>query len=130
MPVLKNPKHERFAQLLAEGKPAARAYEEAGFNYNRGNAVRLSSQESIRKRVEELTEPVREQSQITREWLIKQQSEILDQARGINQLGPANVAVKQLGILTGQWEERSRQEQSGTLTVRWLTEDETKAKGE
>jgi hypothetical protein len=31
MPILSNPRHEKFAQALAEGKPASAAYEEAGY---------------------------------------------------------------------------------------------------
>ena len=31
MPELKNPKHERFAQLIAEGMTQVDAYEEAGY---------------------------------------------------------------------------------------------------
>ncbi len=52
--MLENPKHERFAQLLAEGRTADEAYEEAGFKPNRGNATRLKANESVYARVREL----------------------------------------------------------------------------
>lgn len=54
MPVLKNARHEKFAQELAKGKTADEAYQLAGFKPNRGNAARLNANESIRARVEEL----------------------------------------------------------------------------
>lgn len=60
MPVLKNPKHEAFAQGLAGGKSADQAYQDAGFSANRGNATRLKAKESVAARVAELTESVAE----------------------------------------------------------------------
>ena len=41
MPVLKNPRHERFAQLLASGRTAVDGYEEA--EYGVGPRWRLTS---------------------------------------------------------------------------------------
>lgn len=54
MPVLKNPKHERFAQELAKGKTADEAYALAGYSANRGNAIRLKANERVMKRLQEL----------------------------------------------------------------------------
>lgn len=51
---LKNVKHEKFAQALAEGKGVSEAYVEAGFEPNRGNASRLKATESIKGRVDAL----------------------------------------------------------------------------
>lgn len=56
MPVLKDPKHEAMAQGLAKGLTADRAYAEAGYKPHRGNASRLSANESIQARVTELQE--------------------------------------------------------------------------
>ena len=56
MPVLANPRHERFAQALHDGKTADEAYIIAGFQKNRHNASRLKTNETIRKRVDELLE--------------------------------------------------------------------------
>ncbi len=55
MPVLPNQRHEAFAQALAKGKSADEAYAEAGFKANRGNASRLKANDSILKRVTELS---------------------------------------------------------------------------
>lgn len=54
MPVLKNAKHERVAQSLAKGLGADKAYAAAGYKPHRGNASRLSANESIKARVAEL----------------------------------------------------------------------------
>ena len=54
MPVLKNQRHEIFAQELAKGKTATEAYETAGFSPNRANAARLKSYESVGARVAEI----------------------------------------------------------------------------
>lgn len=56
MPVLKNARHEAFAQARAKGKSVDEAYKEAGFKPHRGNAWRLSTNESVVRRVEELQE--------------------------------------------------------------------------
>lgn len=54
MPTLLNPKHERFAQHLAKGKPAAEAYRLAGFADNRSGASRLQHDDDIEQRVAEI----------------------------------------------------------------------------
>ncbi len=56
MPVLENPKHERFAQALAAGKTAVDAYEAAGYRRNRGHAATLRKNPKLLKRVDEILE--------------------------------------------------------------------------
>jgi len=51
MPVLKNARHEKFAQALSKGKTADDAHAEAGFKPDRGNASRLHQKDNIRQRV-------------------------------------------------------------------------------
>ena len=56
MPVLKNPRHERFAQFMAEGKTCVDAYQLAGFKRDDGNCSRLlSARPEIQARLQELT---------------------------------------------------------------------------
>jgi len=82
MPALENPKHERFAQELAKGFSADKAYELAGFKPNRGNAVTLKRKESISNRVAELlaereaihaqaTADAIKSTALTKEWVIE-----------------------------------------------------------
>lgn len=54
MPVLKNPKHERFAQERAKGLDADAAYQKAGYRRDRGNAVRLTTKDSVSARIAEI----------------------------------------------------------------------------
>lgn len=58
MPVLRNNKHEAFAQALAGGKSATEAYAIAGFSPNRQNAARLTTKDDVKKRVEELSNKI------------------------------------------------------------------------
>lgn len=52
MPALKNARHERFCQEVANGASSADAYIAAGFKTNAGNARRLKLDEAIRERIE------------------------------------------------------------------------------
>jgi phage terminase small subunit len=54
VPILRNPRHEKFAQELATGKSADAAYVRAGYRANRSNAARLSANQDIQKRVAEI----------------------------------------------------------------------------
>lgn len=54
MPILSNSKHERFAQELAKGSSASAAYVEAGYAKSDSNASRLSGNEKVWSRVDEL----------------------------------------------------------------------------
>lgn len=63
MPVLKNARHEKYAQALAKGAVADDAYVDAGFAFNRGNAARLKANESVRKRTEEIKARVAEKAE-------------------------------------------------------------------
>jgi len=66
MPVLlKNAKHELFAQALAKGMPAIQAYAVAGYKSDRGAACRLSANVSIRARLNELLEKAAQRTLVT-----------------------------------------------------------------
>jgi len=54
MPILPDPRHERFAQNLAGGMKQGEAYVAAGYKANRGNAARLNADENIRMRVADI----------------------------------------------------------------------------
>ena len=90
MPVLKNQRHERFAQSLADGKSADEAYQDAGFEENRGNASRLKSKESILKRVSELLERAAKRVELTAADILTELAEARNLAR---QNGQANAMV-------------------------------------
>ncbi len=54
MPVLSNPRHERFAQELAKGATQIAAYENAGYKPDGGAACNLSRNIKVSQRVAEL----------------------------------------------------------------------------
>lgn len=65
MSVLKNQRHELFAQGLAKGLSQDAAYEAAGFKPSRSNASRLSTNENVIARVTELKERAAARTEIT-----------------------------------------------------------------
>jgi phage terminase small subunit len=79
MPVLKNAKHERFAQWLAKGKTATEAYAEAGYKPHDSNAARLSGNDRIQARLAELQDRASIRVEVTVESL----SAELDEARAL-----------------------------------------------
>ena len=55
MPVLKNPKHEAYAQAVARGINKTKAYTDAGYKYSEQSASRLSRNVQVRARIAELS---------------------------------------------------------------------------
>ena len=91
MPILSNPRHELFSQLLASGKTVEASYEEAGFKPNRGNASTLKQNQSISKRVSEIlaereqihaegTAKAIETVALTQEWVLTRLMENAERA--------------------------------------------------
>lgn len=68
---LENPRHERFAQGLAKGLSATEAYEKAGYKPDQPNSSRLTLNDMVRKRVEELQSRIVENVILTKEWVIE-----------------------------------------------------------
>ena len=71
MPALKNPKHELFAQALAKGMSQVDAYEAAGYKPNRQHASRLVTKGDIKRRIREISAPVLQKTQLTKERIIE-----------------------------------------------------------
>ena len=83
MPTLRNPKHERFAQLVASGMTAQEAYTAAGLKAAQ-NAPRLRSYPLVAQRIEELqarNERKAEAVALKRDELIEILAEIVQAAR-------------------------------------------------
>jgi len=64
---LKNPKHERFCQLRAEGKSQDTAYAEVGYRPNSSHAARLEARPEVKARISALMAPAAEQAGATAE---------------------------------------------------------------
>lgn len=103
---LENDRHETFAQALAKGMSATDAMKAAGYSDPR-NSTRLTKNDEIRTRVEELQGRAAANVVITREWVIEQ---LVDNARLAKEQGdfsPANQAIKLLGMELGMFVERT-----------------------
>lgn len=100
---LSNPKHEAFAQYLADGLPANQAYERAGYNYHEPNASRLRSNEKVVERLSELQERAAKRHDITREKITEMLITAHDSAKAegdrSNQRQAANDLAKLHGLI-------------------------------
>lgn len=70
MPVLKNAKHERFAQELAKGTVAVTAYAKAGYKPDDGNASKMAAKPEVQARVQEITGKAAERVGVTIERIL------------------------------------------------------------
>lgn len=108
MPILKNSRHELFAQELAKGKSATEAMQVAGYADPR-NSTRLKKNDEIRHRVAELQERSAERAEVTVDSLIAELDRVLREAFAGDrpQLTAAVAAIKEKGILSGKRIERA-----------------------
>ena len=120
MPVLKNPRHERFAQLLATGKTKTAAYVEAGYSHNDGNSSVLARSKGIANRVKELLEKQRsavdiaaQRAAVTVETLLAEAEQCRAMAVESGQIAAAIAAIREKGVLSGKRVERSERGQPG-----------------
>jgi phage terminase small subunit len=107
MPIISNPRHEKFAQVLAEGKPAINAYEMAGYKPDRGAASRLSANVSIQARVAELQGKAAESAIVTLEGLIQEAAELQVAGLKLNQISAAVAALTAKAKLAGFWVDKA-----------------------
>lgn len=83
MPVLSNPKHERFAQELAKGRTQAEAYQTAGYAPSEQHASRLASNGKVAQRVAEIQERAAVRSEITIAGLTERLMRLADQGEAL-----------------------------------------------
>jgi hypothetical protein len=118
MPVLKNPRHEKLAQLLAKGTAAGAAYQQAGYKPDRGHASRLASNGNIQQRVEELRGAGAKRAEITLQKLIERADELCRGAVAANQYGAAVSALREMGVLSGHRVEKSETDSTHRYVAR------------
>jgi hypothetical protein len=103
MPVLKNPRHEAFAQALAKGHTSDEAYKTAGFKANRGNASTLKAKQNISDRVAELQGRAAAKTVVTIEDIARQLDEDRQFAREVGSAAASVAATmgkaKVLGLI-------------------------------
>jgi phage terminase small subunit len=90
--VLKNSRHERFAQGLAAGKSATEAYELAGYRGDRTAASHLLTNVNIRARVTQPQNVAAEETGVTIDTLIREAADIQQKATDGRQYSAAIAA--------------------------------------
>jgi hypothetical protein len=108
VPILTDPKKEKFAHLCARGSSTIDAYERAGYKRNTGNATAFRKRPDIVKRIEELQIQLQAQteedlqtylaeSHLTPTHIIKQMKENADLASAAGKHDVAAKILKDLG---------------------------------
>jgi len=96
MPILKNPKYEKFAQEVAKGKGIEEAYRLAGYEKpHRQNAHRLMTNDDIKARVAEIQGRAAEKAVVTVTMITER---LLDIAENCDGLGRDEGNVKAFGV--------------------------------
>jgi phage terminase small subunit len=101
MPVLKNPRHERFALLLAEGLSAYAAYEQAGYKPHDGNCIRLRGNERVQARLAELQQAAQKKTEVTIESLMAELEEARVKAVSLDQMSAAVKSISEKAKISG-----------------------------
>jgi hypothetical protein len=99
--ILRNARHERFAQELAQGKSATEAYRGAGYKGDRRAAANLWTNVDIRARVAELKSGAAERVGITMLRVIAEAADLQQRALAAGAYGAALGAVVVKGKLAG-----------------------------
>jgi hypothetical protein len=95
VPILKNHKHELFAQSLAKGETARKAYCDAGYEDNRKNAWRLKTNKDVAARVLEIQHASAKSAEITIQTICSELDDAISVARA---RGQANAMVSAAGL--------------------------------
>jgi hypothetical protein len=102
VPILRNARHEKFAQeLAANGVSAYQAYINAGFRPSRQNAARLRAKEDIAARVLEIQAAGAKSAEITVASLIEELEAARVKATDLNQLSAAVRATAEKAKISG-----------------------------
>ena len=112
---LRNSKHERFAQELAEGNSISEAYKVAGYKPNRSHASRLVAKGNIKGRVAELQDAAAAETQVTVESLINEAADIQRRATKARQYSAAIAALIAKAKLAGRWVDRAEQRNTNVV---------------
>ncbi len=101
MPVLRNARHEKFCQELAQGKSAAEAYVSAGFRPSRQNAGRLRTRDDINERTLELQCNAARSCEVSIQSILNELNEAIAVARERGQAQAMVSASSMKAKLTG-----------------------------
>jgi phage terminase small subunit len=119
---LNNQRHERFAQLIAQGKSATSAYVEAGYASASAdsNAVRLMENQSITERTQYLKQQAARKAVVTAQMALEQLAIEMAGTGPDTSSGARTKAAELILKYHGAFTERT--EQTGTVTIRVIRE--------
>jgi len=101
MGILSNPRHERFAQALFEGKSATEAYSDAGYKACRQNASRLMTIDDIQTRLAELQAAAAKASEVTVQSLLSELETARERADNAKQFSASVRAIEAKAKVSG-----------------------------
>ena len=101
MPVLRNQRRELFAQEIAKGKTATQAMQAANYSDPR-NSTRLTKNDEIRRRVDELKERGAIRAEVTIASLVQELEDARQLAVERGQAAAAVAAIMGKAKITGQ----------------------------
>lgn len=112
MPVLRNPRHERFAQLVSQGVKPTEAAKTVGYSELRAapTGSELVKNRKIQERIAELSVRFADQvatiAAIDRKWVMDKLRENLEMATALKQGSVVNRALELIGKELGMFIER------------------------
>jgi len=112
VPPLRNARHEKFCQELAQGRSAAEAYINAGFRASRQNAGRLRTRDDVAARILEIQRVAANRAEITLEGILRELDEAISIAKQKGQpnalINAASLRSRLGGLLTEKIEVTTR----------------------
>jgi hypothetical protein len=128
MPALQNPRWEAFAQGVASGLPAYKAYLDAGYKCSQKDAFSsssvLSRNPKVFARVRELNEMLAERMNVTRESLAREYDHIAQAAYADGQFAAAKGAIEAKQSVLGLDTEKKNINVNINATFNQMTDDE------
>ena len=121
MPMLQNPRHERFAREIANAKTATAAMAAAGYTDPR-NSTRLTKNDEIRRRVEELKERGAARAEVSVASLLGELEEARQLALKLGQASAAVAATMGKAKITGRIIDRREVGEAGVFDA--LTDEQ------
>tara|TARA_R110002167_G_scaffold42512_11_gene129150 strand:+ start:24 stop:503 length:480 start_codon:yes stop_codon:yes gene_type:complete len=121
MGVLANHRHERFAQNLAKGQSASKAYVNAGYKGDRTAASRLSTKDNICHRVEEIQSRVADKAEWSAAERLLALKQIYDRDSGKDSRVGIS-AIAEANKMQGSYAP-SKHEHKGKFTLVTITPD-------
>jgi hypothetical protein len=115
MPALRNPRQERFAQLVKQGIPPYRAYPLAGYQFDHAHPYRLAENGRVKARIAELHHAFQVKSRVTLQTITEKLDEDRAFARECGQAGAALNATVMKAKLHGLMIDRAERGEAGAF---------------